>query len=127
MERKYTVRISNNKRLTTNEIELYQSQGFIINTESRCTRYTKLQMTMNEITNFIAFFSDMYYTGCTVTVCQNKLKFENKSVDQVEEEKEEEVVEENAKCQCKCKNTILGTPCTSTWFIEVNDGPPRDW
>ena len=39
-------------------------------------------MTMNEITNFIAYFSDMYYAACTVTICQNKLKFENDSIDE---------------------------------------------
>jgi hypothetical protein len=103
MERLHSVTIRNNKYLkNSSDIEIYRSKGFEVKESGEVAHFTKLEMTMKEIVDFIAFFSNKEYEGCVVQVCQNKYK------------------DEELECECECKEEAYSL-CKTSWNIEVYD------
>ena len=103
MERLYSVTIRNNKYLeNSSDREIYRSKGFEVKESGEVAHFTKLEMTMKEIVDFIAFFSNKEYEGCVVQVCQNKYK------------------DEELECECECKEEAYSL-CKTSWNIEVYD------
>ena len=78
MERIYLVTIRNSGGFLRNasDREIYKNKGFEVKESGDVAHFTRLKMTMKEIVDFIAFFSNKEYEGCIVQVCQNKYKDE---------------------------------------------------
>ncbi len=104
MERIYLVTIRNSRGFLRNasDREIYKNKGFEVKESGDVAHFTRLKMTMKEIVDFIAFFSNKEYEGCIVQVCQNKYK------------------DEKLKCQCESKKEEY-SKCKTSWNIEVYD------
>ena len=104
MERIYLVTIRNSSNFLKNvsDREIYKSKGFEVKESGDVAYFTRLEMTMKEIVDFIAFFSNKVYEGCVVQVCQNKYK------------------DEKLECQCESKKDEY-LRCKTSWNIEVYD------